>query len=133
MNFTFDENIVSDLHKDAHGYRPTSLFWIDWNNGSNSYKQKMWNDLLEDHATEMESAANAEVAAINAFELEIATALDVGASSREDAVRWIVQGLELSDNDLMYGGSYICFLKGLPYRMAAMFDNAINFFRAEVA
>ena len=133
MNFTFDENIVSDLHKDAHGYRPTSLFWIDWNNGSNSYKQKMWNDLLEDHATEMESAAKAEVAAIKALELEIVNALDVGASSREDAVRWIVQGLELSDNDLMYGGSYICFLKGLPYRMAAIFDNTINYLRAEVA
>jgi hypothetical protein len=133
MNFTFDENIVSDLHKDAYGFRPTAGWWDCWNHQDNDGKQAAWNTLLEDHATEMESAANAEVAAINAFELEIVNALDVGASSREDAVRWIVQGLELSDNDLMYGGSYICFLKGLPYRMAAMFDNAINFFRAEVA
>jgi hypothetical protein len=133
MAYTFDEKTVSDLHKDAHGYRPTSLFWIDWNNGSNSYKQKMWNDLLEDHATEMESAANAEVAAINAFELEIATALDVGAVSREDAVRWIVQGLELDDIDLMYGGSHICYRKGLPYSMSPIFDNAINKLRYEVA
>jgi len=130
--YTFDDNIVSDLHKEAYGFRPSSSFWEMWNVADDGGKQMVWNQLLADHAIEMEMSANAEVASINAFELEIARALDVGARSREDAVRWIVQGLELSDIDMMYGGSYICFLKGLPYRMSAMFDNAINYLRAEV-
>jgi hypothetical protein len=133
MNFTFDENIVSDLHKEAYGFRPTAGWWDCWNHQDNDGKQAAWNTLLDDHAIEMESAANAEVAAINAFELEIVNALDVGASSREDAVRWIVQGLELDDIDLMYGGSHICYRKGLPYSMSPIFDNAINKLRYEVA
>jgi hypothetical protein len=130
--YTFDETIVSDLHKDAYGYRPDAYFWEEWTQCGDDTRQAMWDNLLVELEQAREREAQEQIAAINAFELEIANALDVGASSREDAVRWIVQGLELSDIDMMYGGSYICFLKGLPYRMAAMFDNAINFFRAEV-
>jgi hypothetical protein len=130
--YTFDETIVSDLHKDAYGYRPDAYFWEEWTQCGDDTRQAMWDNLLVELEQAREREAQEQIAAINAFELEIANALDVGARSREDAVRWIVQGLELSDIDMMYGGSYICFLKGLPYRMAAMFDNAINFFRAEV-
>jgi hypothetical protein len=130
--YTFDETIVSDLHKDAYGYRPDAYFWEEWTQCGDDTRQAMWDNLLVELEQAREREAQEQIAAINAFELEIANALDVGARSREDAVRWIVQGLELSDIDIMYGGSYICFLKGLPYRMAAMFDNAINFFRAEV-
>ena len=27
MAYTFDENLVSDLHKDAYGFRPSQSFW----------------------------------------------------------------------------------------------------------
>ena len=131
--YTFDENIVSDLHKEAYGTRPTSLWWQCWNEATDDEKQVEWNNLLEVHAVTMDRAAQEEIAAINAFEIEIANALDVGARSREDAVRWIVQSLELDDIDLMYGGSAICYRKGLPYKMAAIFDNAINHLNYEVA
>lgn len=131
--YTFDENIVSDLFKEAYGTRPTSLWWQCWNEATNDEKQVEWNNLLEVHAVTMDRAAQEEIAAINAFEIEIANALDVGARSREDAVRWIVQSLELDDIDLMYGGSAICYRNGLPYKMAAIFDNAINHLNYEVA
>ena len=131
--YTFDENIVSDLHKEAYGTRPTSFWWQCWNEATDDQKQVEWNNLLEVHAVTMDRAAQEEIAAINAFEIEIANALDVGARSREDAVRWIVQSLELDDIDLMYGGSAICYRKGLPYKMAAIFDNAINHLNYEVA
>jgi len=130
--YTFDETIVSDLHKDAYGFRPTAGWWDCWNYQDNAGKQAAWNTLLDDLEQANDREAQEQIAAINAFELEIANALDVGARSREDAVRWIVQGLDLDDVDLMYGGSAICYLKGLPYRMSAIFDNAINFLRAEV-
>jgi hypothetical protein len=131
--YTFDENIVSDLHKDAYGFRPTAGWWDCWNYQDNAGKQAAWNTLLDDLEQANDREAQEQIAAINAFELEIATALDVGACSREDAIRWIVQGLDLDDVDLMYGGSAICYRKGLPYKMAAIFDNAINHLNYEVA
>lgn len=131
--YTFDETLVSDLHKDAYGFRPTAGWWDCWNHQDDAGKQAAWTTLLDDLEQAHEREAQEQIAAINAFELEIATALDVGAVSREDAVRWIVQGLELDDIDMMYGGSAICYRKGLPYRMAPVFDNAINQLRYEVA
>lgn len=131
--YTFDGNIVSDLHKDAYGFRPREYFWAEWNNSSDADKQHIWDRLIQDLQLAMEAEADEQAAAINAFELEIASALDLGAPSREDAIRWIVQAMDLDDIDLMYGGSYICYNKGLPYSMASIFNNAINFLMKEVA
>ncbi len=131
--YTFDENIVSDLHKDARGYRPDAYFWEEWTQCGDDTRQAMWDNLLVELEQAHERQAEEQIAAINAFEFEIATALEVGARSREDAVRWIVQSLDLDDVDLMYGGSAICYRKGLPYKMAAIFDNAINQLNYEVA
>ena len=130
--YTFDENIISDLHKDARGYRPDAYFWEEWTQCGDDTRQAMWDNLLVELEQAHERQAEEQIAAINAFELEIATALEVGARSREDAVRWIVQSLDLDDVDLMYGGSAICYRKGLPYKMAPMFDNAINQLNYEV-
>lgn len=124
--YTFDETIVSDLYKDAYGFRPGQYFWTEWNEATAFDKQAIWDRLLKRHEMAMDEEAQREIAAINAFELEIAAALDLGAPSREDAVRWIVDALVLNEYDLMYGGSYICFLKGLPYRMSKMFDSVIK-------
>ena len=38
--YTFDEQTLSDLHKDARGSRPRSdLFWDAWNEADNDGKQ----------------------------------------------------------------------------------------------
>ena len=48
MTYTFDADIVSDLHKDAFGRRPSEGFWDRWNSGDDDQKQEMWDDLLVD-------------------------------------------------------------------------------------
>lgn len=131
--YTFDGNIVSDLHKDAYGYRPGEYFWAEWNNSSDADKQHIWDRLIQELQLLMELEAEQEIDAINTFELEIANALDLGAPSREDAVRWIVDGMNLSAVDVMYGSDYICHLKGLPYKMAYLFDNVVKTMMKEAA
>ena len=131
--YTFDESIVSDLHKDAYGFRPMSTFWDQWNASSDADKQHIWDHLLEELDYTVNREANEKIAAVNAFELEVANALDLGASSREVAVRWVVESMMLTEFDLSYGGSHICYIKDLPYSMAPLFDNAIKFLMKEAA
>jgi len=45
--WTFDGDIVSDLHKDAYGFRPSQTWWEIWDSCLDSEKQKIWDDLLE--------------------------------------------------------------------------------------
>lgn len=124
--YTFDGSIVSDLHKDTYGFRPTADFWANWNDSSDADKQHIWDHLCEAHDYAMDLEANRTIEAINAFEIEVANALDLGASSRDVAIRWIVESLNLTQFDLMYGGNYICFLKDLPLSMAQLFEKSIR-------
>ena len=47
--YTFDENTLSDLHKDARGSRPRSdFFWDTWNQADNDGKQAIWDGLVDE-------------------------------------------------------------------------------------
>lgn len=117
--YTYSEELFSDFHKDTYGFRPRAHEFYD---ATPARKQEIWNDMEFDFGVNCDMEKQQEIASINALELEIAEALDLGAPSRHDAIRWIVQALHLSEIDKMYGGDYICYLKGLPYRMAKIFE-----------
>ena len=120
--YTFDESIVSDLHKDAYGFRPTSGWWDCWNFQNDQGKQTAWNTLLDDLEQSIARERAEQDAAVKRFEDRIELLMNMGASSRETAIRWIIQSMNLSETDEWYGGSYICFELGLPYNMKETFD-----------
>ena len=123
MTYTFDENLVSDLHKDARGSRPSESFYEIWNSGSDFDKQCIWNNLLTQlDVTDKEEQAR-EQSAIASFEQHIAS-LESISNSREQSIRWIVEGLGLTESDKLYGSDYICYKLGLPYSYATQFDLA---------
>ena len=125
MTYTFDEKLVSDLHKDVYGFRPMATWWDCWNFQDDEGKQAAWNVLIDELEETLDREASEKVAAINSLEQEIANALDLGAASREIAVRWVVESMCLTEWDLAYGGEHICYMKNLPYSMAPMFENAV--------
>jgi len=115
--FTFDTSIVSDLHKDARGWRPREYFWETWEAASDEEKQEIWDGLCNELNLEMERERKAEKQAVAEFEKQIARNLSYGAADRQQAIRWIVESLDPSQFDMMYGGSWVCWELGLPYSM----------------
>ena len=120
--YSYDENIFSDLYKDAHGHRPRGHRFYD---ATPDEKEVIWNDTLHALEVTIEDDKAAEVAAIETFEKNIAD-IEVMAGNRKTAIRWFVESLELSDGDKMYGGEYVCHSLGLPYKMKSIFDEVIN-------
>lgn len=120
--FTFDATIISDLHKDARGFRPTQDWMADFREASDERKQLIWDNLCRELDSELEREQQEQTRAIEAFERGVEAAILLGAADRQTAIRWVVEGLELDDVDYMYGGSKICFELGLPYTMAGIFD-----------
>ena len=59
--YTFDENIVSDLHKDAYGFRPAGSWWMMWEEASDLRRQEIWDNLVDDlnHSMDQEKQAQA--------------------------------------------------------------------------
>lgn len=115
MAYTFDEKIVSDLHKDAYGYRPTQGWWDSWNYQDNDGKQAAWNTLLDDLKTSMNEEAAAEQRALDSFITQVNKTIALGANDEETAIRWILEGEDFSEYDYTYGASYAAYHFGLSY------------------
>ena len=116
MEYTFDEMTVSDLHKDAYGFRPGSYFWSLWMAGTDDEKQAMWDQLLVALEQSIQEERDRHTRAEARFAKMIAENMLLGAPDEETAVRWILEAEELSDYDMMYGADYVAHLFDLPYK-----------------
>lgn len=113
--FTYDNDIFSDIFKDIHGFRPrTHEFWY----ASSARKQEIWDSLLIEHDEYYKAEVIRETEAVEAFENRVVETIQMGASDRESAIRWILQAEELDSLD---DPSYICYLLRIPYEMAGNF------------
>ena len=123
MTYTFDVTLISDLHKDARGFRPRDYFWDMWDRADDDLKQSIWDNLCKELDSAIaEEKANQELS-LAYFEEQVQNWItNFGAKDRETAVEWFIESLELDETDLRYGGSYICFELELPYSQAAEFD-----------
>ena len=70
--YTFDDNIVSDLHKDARGFRPSEYFWEEWTQSPADAKQQIWDNLCVEMEQSMAEQKAAEAAALVEFRKVVA-------------------------------------------------------------
>jgi len=89
--YTFDENILSDLHKDAYGFRPRSEeFWAAWDAADNDGKQRIWDGLLDAVDRALETEREMQQEAIADLEDRIRFMMStVAGCQREDAIRYL--------------------------------------------
>jgi predicted Fe-S protein YdhL (DUF1289 family) len=88
-NYDFDADILSDLHKDAYGFRPRSEeFWAEWDSADNDGKQRIWDRILDDLDRALETEREIQQEAIAEFNRRVSHYTSVVLNStREDAIR----------------------------------------------
>lgn len=115
MSYTYDENIVADLHKDARGYRPRELWWGMWSEASEDEKQSIWDSLCDELSEEIDRERKAQEKSITDLQERIQETISLGAGDEVTAIKWIMEAENFSEYDLMYGPSYFCYHFGIPY------------------
>jgi len=111
-NYTFDADTLSDLHKDAYGFRPRDEeFWNAWDSADNDGKQRIWDNLLDDVERSIENEREAHQEAIADLEDRIRFMMStVAGCTREDAIRYLHDAYDT------YGDiEYLEFHLGVPY------------------
>lgn len=108
--YTFDSNVVSDLHKDAYGFRPDQQFWGSWNSADNNERQRIWDNLLISLDAELEREREAEQRAVEQFETRLSQMILSGAGDRATAIERMHCQYQ-TQGDL----EYLCFRLNLPY------------------
>jgi hypothetical protein len=134
MSYTFDETIVSDLHKDARGFRPSEYFWEEWTQCGDDTRQVMWDSLCRELEDAMAAERQAEARAALALTERLEQMYELGATSEVQALKWIIEAEEFDSFDLQYGADYFCYHFGISYSAKNEFriQEAINEMLAEV-
>ena len=119
--YTFDDAVVSDLHKEAYGFRPQGDFFARWKASSDDQKQAIWDDLHSDAERRWAEDQAEEDRAVADFEGRVLAMQLLGAADRTDAIRWIMSAEGHADER---DGGYVCFCLGLPYSYTEEFNRA---------
>ncbi len=113
MTYTFDEMVVSDLHKDVYGYRPSQCWWQAWNGMADSEKQAEWDRLMVVLKEEQEYEVRREQRAFDAWSGRINDMVESQGVSHKDAIRWDMDAEGADDVE------HYCYLQGIGYHRAA--------------
>lgn len=108
--YTYCDDTVSDLHKDAYGFRPGNDFWVWWESATEVQKQELWDTLVRYSRAEAEEDARRQKQSVERFEALVATTISAGAGNRETALRWIMDASNCNGD-----WEFLCYEHGLPY------------------
>lgn len=90
--YTFSNELVSDLHKDAFGYRPSADFMDMWNNGlSDEGRQAEWDYMVKVMKESIEEDKIREQYALEDFEHKLKLTMSTHKIDQETALRWMIQ------------------------------------------
>ena len=109
--YTFDENTVSDLHKDAYGFRPSQGFWAMWNSMNDDGKQSEWDSLIDAMEASVEFEKVQQAMNIKLFEEIVVKTIAAGAADRATAYHWIMEASPICNGDW----EFLCWEYGIPY------------------
>ena len=110
-NYTFNADVLSDLHKDAYGFRPSGDFFREWDLLDDNGKQDLWDILVETVADSIQRKREYQRMAIAEFEGWVRQTMKIVTdSTREDCIRM------LHDAHQTHGDvEYLEHCLGVPY------------------
>lgn len=89
--YTYSDQLISDLHKDARGFRPHEAFYEGWTQSDDDNKQAIWDGLCREMGRRQEVEARHEAYLLAKFKEEVQSYIELGAGDRQTALRWMTQ------------------------------------------
>ena len=110
MTYTYDDNLISDLHKDCWGTRPSVYYMSTWKAMTPDQKQEEWDYMCKHVEENIRREEEAEQKAYNDWDERISSIVDTAGVSLAEAIRYDM-GIKNSQNDV----GYYCYLLGFSY------------------
>ena len=86
--YTYSDELFSDFHKDAYGFRPRDH---EFYSAAPERKQEIWDATGRQFDRTMQEEAEAADEAVASLEAEIATVMGAGATDRSTALLWMTE------------------------------------------
>lgn len=108
--YTYCNDQISDLYKDAYGMRPGEGFWQRWQEATDAERQEQWDWLLAVLERRIEEDRQLEKLCVEKFEALVSSTIQAGAGTRETALRWI-----MDSSDCNGDWDFLAYEHGLSY------------------
>ena len=89
MEFTYSDELFSDLHKDVYGFRPRGVILDNWNILPAEQKQARWDQLCAELEANTIFEKQQEVKAVASFQARVQDVIELGAGNYTNALLWI--------------------------------------------
>ena len=89
MEFTYSDDLFSDLHKDVYGFRPNGVILDNWNILPAEQKQARWDQLCAELESNTIFEKQQEVKAVASFQARVQDVIELGAGNYTNALLWI--------------------------------------------
>jgi hypothetical protein len=109
----FSDSIVSDLHKDAYGFRPGPAFAARWNAADQEGRREIWDSLCEDLESEMAREKAEQESAIAEWREDIARIMGTLKWSKKRAIRHDMESHGCDSRDV----GFYCYKRGMGYSL----------------
>jgi hypothetical protein len=110
MERTFDTNVVSDLHKEAYGFRPGQGWWAQWRAWNDDQRQAEWDRLCQLSEASAEQERAAQERARQRWSAHILQLMGNNGIDRGSALRWDMEAMGAQGD-----AGYYCYLWGISY------------------
>ena len=111
MEFTFDYDLYSDLHKEAYGFRPHNSSFYD-EDTTDEHRQWLWDVAIQDLEDVIKENERREAQAVKEFEDGLTITMKAAGCDRATAIRYQIEAGEF---EFEYDPGYVCYCLGLPY------------------
>ena len=89
MEFTYSDELFSDLHKDVYGFRPRGVILDNWNILPAEQKQARWDQLCAELESNTIFEKQQEIKAVASFQARVQDVIELGAGNYTNALLWI--------------------------------------------
>lgn len=112
--YTYSDDIISDLHKDARGFRPSVAWMHGWETSTDDEKQGIWDSLCEEMEQSMKQQQADEAAALVEFRKVVRKTMDFCGTTWNKAVEYLCDA-DGDDADCEQGFDYFLWKQGIGY------------------
>ena len=99
--YDWDDNLISDLHKDARGHRPSHGFMLMWKDLTPAQKQEKWDSLVEEMKQSQAEEQEMEKMALDVFRASLRKTMETCSVCWRKAMWFLgdAEGIDIGANE----------------------------------
>lgn len=107
--------LISDLHKDARGFRPSADLRAHYARLSTADLTLAWDGLCAELSATLAREEEEQVLATANFEARVSALIACGAGNRATALRWMFEADGIAEDVARYGASFAGYHYGIAH------------------